>query len=338
MSGIIHINGKDYDEEGRLIKPAKSQPIFVDGIKPKSTNNTFTKSTLLQINNHKTDANKITTRSLQTPPTTKLQKSTTLNRIAVVKPSAFKPASHRSSSNILKNKKPASISNSKTHKHPDVVRSAKYPNPVSAVKNSAKSEENIFVPIKKTEEMIQAQLHAATAHLMTFKKPSFFHHAKKHINTMPKHHRRFMLSSSALAMILIIIGGLIYINLPGISIMVAGRRAGFTAYIPTFTPNGYTIKNPIGYTPGRVVVNFKSNTNDMKYAIEQKPTGWTSETLKEQVVSSSGNQYQAQYANGLTIFFTSEDTATWVDRGILFTLQGNSGLSVEQIAKIAASM
>lgn len=155
---------------------------------------------------------------------------------------------------------------------------------------------------------------------------------------MPKTQRRFMMTSSVIAMFVLVAGALIYVNLPGISITIASRRAGFTAYIPSFTPNGYRIKNPIGYTPGKIVINFKSNTNDMRYTIEQKPTGWTSDTLREQVTSASGTQYQTQYANGLTIFFTDSDTATWVDRGILFTFQGDSGLSVDQIASIAASM
>lgn len=337
MSGIIHLNGKDYDEDGNLIKPKRTSMKYVDGIA------NINKPAVKQIQQPTQKASEpvlkqdIQPRKAQELPHAKLQKSTTLNRFAVKKPQKnhdIKPSLNL----IVKNKKPATLYEILVPKNPSVQRVAKTPS--YSVKNEANEshQNSVFVPIKKTEEMIQAQLEAATAHLMTFKKPNIFHHVKKHYKALPKHHRRFVFSSSTLAMTLLIIGGFIYMNLPGISIVLASRKAGFTAHIPSFTPNGYSIINPIGYTPGRVVVKFKSNTNDLKYAIEQKPTGWTSETLREQVVSSSGSQYQTQYAKGLTIFFTSEDTATWVDRGILFTFQGNSGLSVDQIASIAASM
>lgn len=327
MSGIIHINGKDYDEEGNLITPLKEKPKFVDGIAPVTTskqiNLTYTTTTI--------------NRSPQKLPTSKVHKSTTLNRLAVKKPQHTRAQLDLVNRQILKNKKPQGYSDISTIKNPNVVRAAKVESNLNST-HGAHISTKPFIPVKKTEEMILTQLENATAHLMTFKKPNIFHHVKKHYKSLPKHHRRFVLSSSSVAMALLIIGGFIFMNLPGISIMIASRKAGFTAYIPSFTPNGYSIINPIGYTTGRVVVNFKSNTNDMKYAIEQKPTGWTSDTLREQVVSSNGSQYQTQYANGLTIFFTNDDTATWVDRGILFTLQGNSGLSIDQIANIAASM
>jgi hypothetical protein len=207
-----------------------------------------------------------------------------------------------------------------------------------AIQSSDPSSNLSFTPRKKTEEMIQAQLEAATAHLISFKKPKIRHKIKAHLQSVSPARRRFTLSSAGAFSLLLVIGSLIYVNLASISLSLASKKAGFGAFLPTYTPNGYHIKTPIGFTSGRIIMSFRSNTNDMNYSIEQKPTGWSSDTLREQVAASNGSQYQTQFVNGLTVYFTNENNATWVDRGILFTLQGNSGLSSEQIASIAASM
>lgn len=316
----MQININDNKKDTKLLSNNHKRTTFVDGIMPNNSNKTEYKKT-----------SKV--------PTQKIQKSITLNRFAVKKP-IRNTINNDSQTNtlIVKNKKPRDSTPAKIEKSTNIIRAAKAPVPHKVEPVNSNHQSSVFVPRKKTEDMIQAQLHNATAHLMTFKKPNLFHHTKKHLNGLSKAHRRLIMSSSVFALSVLLIGSIIYSNLPGISIMIASRRAGFTAYIPSFTPNGYKIKNPIGYTPGKVVINFVSNTNDFKYSIEQKPTGWTSDTLKEEVTSSNGSQYQTQYVNGLTVYFTGDDTATWVDRGILFTFQGNSGLSIDQIANVAGSM
>lgn len=332
MSGIIHINGKQYDEEGNPIAPKKQAPKIVDGI----VNAPMSPIKPLNITHAPTIPAQ--PRTMQKPPTTTLQGSKTLSRIAVKKPLK---SQHRVMSDIavpiIGHKKPAD--NSKEHiKHPEVKRLATVPS-IAAIKQHAdKRNKPSFVPIRKTEEMIQAQLEAANAHLMTFKKPHIAHKAKKHIDKLSPLKKRFAMASSFVAVVLIVGGTFISWNMPTISLMIANKKAGFTALLPTFTPNGYRVVSPVGYTPGRIILSFKSNTNDMHYSIEQKPTGWTSDILRDQVASSNGSQYRTQYVNGLTVYFTNENNATWVDRGILFTLQGESGLSSDQIASIAASM
>lgn len=276
---------------------------------------------------------------LNSPPTRSIQKSATLARAVVQKPTANPNKTHFDiSTPIVRHKKPYSVSEIKHHpKHELVKRSASVPvNPAKPVHHL--SEKHSFVPIKKTEEMIQEQLSKANAHLMTFGKPKIKSRLKKKFAKMTPLKRRFTALASVMSVVLLALGTLIYWNLPGISMSIASRRAGFDAYLPSYTPNGFSIIKPIGYTKGRVVISFKSNTNDMKYSIEQKPSNWTTDILRDQVTSSNGNQFQTQSINGLTVYFTAENSATWVDRGLLFTFQGNSGLSSDQIASIAASM
>jgi hypothetical protein len=332
MSGIIHINGKQYDEEGNLIAPKKQTPKLVDGIVGTA------KQPLKTLNINPTPTTLIVPREIQKPPTTITQVSKTLSRIAVKKPAANE---HRFMSDIampiIRHKK--LVDHSKLHsKHPEVKRVAKLPSITVPSQKLGPKHTPSFVPIRKTEEMIQAQLEAANAHLMTFKKPHITNKVKNHLNRLSPLNKHFVMATSILASFLIFSGTLVSWNMPTISLMIANKKAGFTAYLPAYVPNGYRVINPVGYTPGRIIIGFKSNTNDMHYSIEQKPTGWTSEILRDQVASSNGSQYQTQYVNGLTVYFTNENNATWVDRGILFTLQGESGLSSDQIASIAASM
>ena len=278
-------------------------------------------------------------RIINTPPTRTTQKSATLARAVVQKPINNAHAKHFDvSMPIIGHKKPTTNNSAhKHHKHEAVKRLAVVPTKI-AEPIMRPAPKQSFVPIKKTEEMIQEQLSKANAHLMTYKKPRIKSKVKKKLNSMPPLKRRFAIVSSTALFALILAGVLVYWNLPGISMTIASQRAGFDASLPSYNPNGFSVIMPIGYTKDRIVINFKSNTNDMKYSIEQKPSEWTSDVLRDQVASSNGNQFQTQSIKGLTVYFTAENSATWVDRGLLFTFQGNSGLTSEQIASIAASM
>lgn len=345
MSGIIHINGKNYDEEGNLIPPKTQQPKFVDGISPQkaSPQKAFKapevkKLSLVDSFNSPVMETAQARQQLK-PPSTPLQRSNTLLRSIVEKPSNNSINTTSLSDKVSRRRSITMDSVSSYQKHPDAQRLSKSPAQFASRTDAPSIKNHVsYQPIKKTEEMILAQLEAANAHLMTFKKPHIFQKIKKKLNQAPPHKRKFVFGSATAIFSITLVGLIIFSNLASISLSIANKKAGFTAHLPTYTPNGYRVKNPIGYTQGRVVLSFKSNTNDMNYSIEQKPSGWTSETLREQVSSSNGNKFQTQFVNGLTVFFTNDNSATWVDRGVLFTFQGNSGLSSEQIASIAASM
>lgn len=193
-----------------------------------------------------------------------------------------------------------------------------------------------YLPRSKKEMLVDGQLQKATAHTEpALKEKRKF---RRRLANMSPFRRRFATIGAGTLAVVLIGGFIVYNNLTGISLTIANRRAGFTAMLPTYTPGGYSLDGPVSYSPGRVILKFASNTNDHDYQIEQTPSGWSTETLKEQVSSTSGSQYQTFQIKGLTIFFTSNNSATWVDRGVLFSLKGDSGLSGDQIAQIAASM
>lgn len=180
----------------------------------------------------------------------------------------------------------------------------------------------------KVEAHIKRQLAAATAH-----------HAKPHKKHLSRSTKRRKTSSMAagFAALVLIAGFVVYQSMPGLSLNIASKRAGFSAMLPKYTPGGFKLEGPVEYGQGRVVLSFSSNTDDRVYEIEQKPSLLTNDELKEQIADQTSGKFQAFNEGGQAIFI-SADQATWTKDGVVFSLKGDSGLSSSQIASIASSL
>lgn len=143
--------------------------------------------------------------------------------------------------------------------------------------------------------------------------------------------------SSTLA--LLILGGyLTYITLPSISLRVAASRAGVNANMPEYKPDGYSLDGPITYSPGEVVISYKSNSNDEAgYKLIQKATNWDSQAVLDNYVAKLSENYLTFQERGVTVY-TFGNKAAWVNGGLLYTIDGNAALSSEQILRVATSI
>lgn len=143
--------------------------------------------------------------------------------------------------------------------------------------------------------------------------------------------------SSTLA--LLILGGyLTYITLPSISLRVAASRAGVNANMPEYKPDGYSLDGPITYSPGEVVISYKSNSdNDAGYKLVQKATNWDSQAVLDNYVAKLTDNYLTFQERGVTVY-TFGSKAAWVNGGLLYTIEGNAALSSEQILRVATSI
>jgi hypothetical protein len=142
--------------------------------------------------------------------------------------------------------------------------------------------------------------------------------------------------SSTLA--LLILGGyLTYITLPSISLKVAASRAGVNASMPEYKPDGYSLDGPITYSPGEVVISYKSNTNEAGYKIIQKATNWDSQAVLDNYVNKLADNYLTFQEKGITVY-TFGNKAAWVNGGLLYTIDGDAALSSDQILKVATSI
>ena len=119
---------------------------------------------------------------------------------------------------------------------------------------------------------------------------------------------------------------------------LASSKAGIKGSLPNYTPSGYAYKG-VETSPGEITVNFHSNSDQRSFEVKQKVSGWNSETLKSNYVAASSQPYQSQQENGKTLFiYNNGSSATWVDGGVWYQIEGQNNLSSDQLVKIANSL
>lgn len=150
--------------------------------------------------------------------------------------------------------------------------------------------------------------------------------------------RRFT-GLATVSMCLLLIAGIIaYFNVPTLSMEMASTRAGIDAKLPGYSPAGYSFGG-LTYSPGNVTVNYKSDQANQAFDITQRSSDWDSEALLSNFVSSANDAYQTYERAGRTIYFFGNNTATWVDSGIWYTVNGgNSSMDKNQLLDLAGSM
>ena len=149
--------------------------------------------------------------------------------------------------------------------------------------------------------------------------------------------RTMAISSSVLAGVLL--GGFFAIqNVPNLSMRVAAAKAGFNASMPGYSPSGFSFKGPIDYSPGQVTRSFHSNTDDRSYTVSQKASSWNSDALLSNFVATSNKQYQTYLDRGRTLYIYDGSNATWIDNGVWYQVEGKSDMTTDQLVRIAASI
>lgn len=151
--------------------------------------------------------------------------------------------------------------------------------------------------------------------------------------------KRYMTGLVAACFAFLLLGGFIaYQKIPQVAVRVAARQAGFSAKVPTAIPSGFSFKSPIKTEKDSLTISYNSNTDSRNFMVTQKPTTWTSESLLSSFLVNSKRQYQTYYDKGLTVFVYDTSNATWVDKGIWYTIETDGSLSSEQILSIASSI
>lgn len=152
-----------------------------------------------------------------------------------------------------------------------------------------------------------------------------------------KRHFKFINIFSISLAVFIVIGCIIYLNMPSISVRVASYQAGIGATFPKYHPDGYSLDGPVSYANDEVTINFRANTGTAKFTIKQTKSSWDSSAVKNKVNKDSKGEFITTQERGLTIY-TYNGNAAWVNGGILYTITGNAPLSGDQIRRIATSL
>lgn len=142
--------------------------------------------------------------------------------------------------------------------------------------------------------------------------------------------------ATAVMSLLFVAGLFAYFNAPALSLQLASRRAGFEAKLPGYSPAGYSFGD-LSYGPGNVTISYQAD-GPQKYAITQQVSGWDSQALLTNFVSSANKAYQTYERAGRTVYFFGNNTATWVDNGVWYTVNGNNSLSKNQLLDLAGSI
>lgn len=143
----------------------------------------------------------------------------------------------------------------------------------------------------------------------------------------------------AVSLAVMILGGyLTYLNMPGLSVRVAAAQADVAASFPDYHPDGYRFSGPVAFAPGQVTINFKANGGTTGYTVTEQKSTWDSQAVYDNIVArTADDSYITNSQQGLTIY-TYKGEAAWVNKGILYTVEGDAPLSNEQLLRIAASL
>lgn len=202
----------------------------------------------------------------------------------------------------------------------------------------------------KTEPAVTHNAHQPThapAHQMS-ESEKLVTNALKHARTHEtkaihkKRRRMFSNHTANIAMgglvVLLLVGFFVYQNLPNLSMQVASQRAGFAAQQPGYRPAGFSQEKLVTYSPGKVTISFHSNSDDREFAVTQQVSNWNSQALAENFLAKNDKQYETYQAGGKTVYIYGNGSATWVNGGVWYQIDGPSSLNSDQLLRIASSL
>ncbi len=129
-----------------------------------------------------------------------------------------------------------------------------------------------------------------------------------------------------------------YQNAPRIALRNAQSSIGFNAKLPGYNPSGFGLSGPVQYQKGMVVINFRSNSDDRQYTVTQASTTLDNTAMVQQYLASQNKSYETTLVKGQPIYIYENSRATWVSHGVWYTIDGNAGLTKDQLTNIVASI
>lgn len=179
----------------------------------------------------------------------------------------------------------------------------------------------------KTKDVFESALSASKSHHQTYK-------PKK----TAKHKSRKLSILAGSVTVILLLAFFVYQNVPTIALYTTSAKVGFQVTKPSYQPAGFGLKGPLEYKQGSVVLDFRSNSDDKQYSIEQTKTELDSASLLNNYLSSQNKDYSTEFANGRTVYIYGDNNATWVDGGIWYNLTNDANLNNEQLLKIVSSI
>ena len=151
---------------------------------------------------------------------------------------------------------------------------------------------------------------------------------------------RFANIATLCCAMLLLVGFFAYQNSASITMQIAASRAGVDAQLPGYKPSGYAINGGVKSEPGKVIVNYQSQTDDKGFTITQQASSWNSASLLANHVTKTrcNTCFQTWQNDGKTVYIYDNSNATWVNGGIWYQVEGNADLTSDQLLRLANSL
>lgn len=150
--------------------------------------------------------------------------------------------------------------------------------------------------------------------------------------------RKFAITSAVAVLSIAILGYLVYLNMPNISVRVAAMQSGIEKAYPSYIPMHYRLDGLVKEENGRITMNFKGE-EDKTFKLTEEKTAWDSAAVLTNYVKKNwGGEYSIAKGQGLTIY-VSGSNAAWVNGGVLYIIEDATGsLSSSDLHDIAVSL
>jgi hypothetical protein len=151
--------------------------------------------------------------------------------------------------------------------------------------------------------------------------------------------RKKFVAAAAMAVVSIaLLGYLVGINMPDISVRVAAMHSGIEKAYPSFVPSGYRLDGLVKEENGRITMAFKNDAGKKFTLMEEKSSWDSSAVLTNYVMKNWGASYSIAKGQGLTIYVAGSNAA-WVNGGVFYVvLDDSNSLSSSDLHDIAVSL
>lgn len=150
--------------------------------------------------------------------------------------------------------------------------------------------------------------------------------------------KRFAVAAVMAVMSIAVLGYLVSLNLPDLSVRVAAMQAGISNAYPSYVPSNYRLDGLVGEDNGKITMNFKNDLGKTFTLMEEKSSWDSSAVLANYVKKNWGEDYSVAKGQGLTIYI-SGSKAAWVNGGVFYIVDGEAAeLNSSDLHDIAVSL
>ena len=150
--------------------------------------------------------------------------------------------------------------------------------------------------------------------------------------------RRFAIASVMVVVSFALLGYLVYLNMPDISVRVAAMQTGIDKAYPSYIPADYHLDGLVKEEAGKITMNFKNSEGKRFSLIEEKSSWDSAAVLSNYVRANWGSDYSIAKGQGLTIY-VSKSNAAWVNGGVFYVISdADNNLSPTDLHDIAVSL